>query len=107
MFLQIPTKRLTSPCPFAGSFVGRGEAAFSRPRELCWLVLEVEDIEIGVGGEEAEAAKGKEFQGLLPDWEGYCKDPPVPKQGTKAMQLLPLRVCTSLKNEQVNREQSD
>lgn len=41
--------------------MGRGEVVFFRLREFCWFVLEVEDIEIGVGGEEVEVVKGEEF----------------------------------------------
>ena len=38
-----------------------GEAALSRPRELCWLVLGVEGIEARTVREEEEADREEEF----------------------------------------------
>lgn len=54
MFLQIPTVLCFLSL---GELSGGRSSSISRPREVCWLVLDVEAIEAEVGGEEAEAAK--------------------------------------------------
>lgn len=44
--------------------MGENNIASSRPRELRWLVPEVEDMEARVGGEETEQSR-KSFKGFF------------------------------------------